>query len=306
MIPGAVRADHPWCLPAFQALDLSPALFPPLVASTSPAGAITAEAATATGLRPGTTVICGGSDQAMAAIGAGLLAPGTLLVSISTGGQLVTPLDAPLPDPSGRGLRTVCHALPRTYLALAGTLGAGLSLRAARGGIRRPRVGGRCPADGPGRPGARRRERAALPPLPGRRTSAAAYLSTSGAFVGLRLDHGRPHLARAVLEGIAFSLRHAMEPLQQAGVQTTTIVLAGGLALSPLMRRIVADVLARPVAPLETAEQSALGAALIAAHQAGFFPTLQAACEAVVRYGDPVLPTPEHTGALRAVVCTVS
>ncbi|HWE61264.1 MAG TPA: FGGY family carbohydrate kinase [Chloroflexota bacterium] len=294
-VPGGMAADHPWCLPALRALDLPAGIFPPLLASAAPAGAITPEAAAATGLRTGTPVLCGGSDQAMAAVGAGLLAPGTLLISISTGGQLVTPLHAPLPDPR-QGLRTLCHALPRTYLALAATLGAGLSLRWLREEVlddRAPdadvRLMDQAATAPPGAGGL-----LFLPYLAGERAPLLDP-ATSGAFIGLRLDHGRPHLARAVLEGIAFSLRHAMEPLEQAGVHPTTIILAGGAAQSPVMRRIMADVLGRPVASLETAEQSALGAALLAAQHAGFFPTLQAACDAVVRYGPPVEPSPRYT-----------
>jgi xylulokinase len=283
---------HPWCLPALQALDLPAGSLPPLFPSAAPAGAITTEAAAATGLHPGTPMLCGGSDQAMAAIGAGLLAPGTLLISISTGGQIVTPIDAPLPDPR-QGLRTLCHALPRTYLALAATLGAGLSLRWLREDVFDDRA-----------PGADERlmYRAAEAPIGAGGLLFLPYLAgeraplldptTGGAFVGLRMDHGRAHLARAALEGIAFSLRHALEPLQEAGVQPAHAILAGGAAQHPLMRRIMADVLDQPMTPLETAEQSALGAALLAARHAGFFPTLQDACDAAVHYGTAVEPDP--------------
>ncbi|MGH2347762.1 MAG: FGGY-family carbohydrate kinase, partial [Chloroflexota bacterium] len=97
-----------------------------------------------------------------------------------------------------------------------------------------------------------------------------------------------------VLEGIAFSLRHALEPLHQAGVRPTTVILAGGLARSPLMRTIMADVLGRTVRPLETAEQSALGAALLAARHAGFFPSLRDVCDAAVRYGPEVNGDPQR------------
>jgi xylulokinase len=288
----SVRADHEWCLPALRALDLPASIFPPLHASAAPAGAITADAAKVTGLAPGTPVICGGSDQAMAAIGAGLLTPGALLISISTGGQLVTPINAPLPNPQ-HGLRTLCHALPGTYLALCATLGAGLSLRWLREEVLDIRD---ADADAqlirlaesvpPGAGGL-----LFLPYLAGER---APLLDpeAGGAFIGLRLEHGRAHLARAVLEGIAYSLRHALEPLQEAGVQPTTVILAGGLAQSPVMRAIMADVLGRTVTPLITAEQSALGAALLAAHQAGFFPTLSDACDAAVRYAPAVSADP--------------
>ncbi len=287
-----IRSDHQWCLPALRALDLPVAIFPPLQASAAPAGAITAEAARATGLAPGTPVICGGSDQTMAAIGAGLLTPGTLLISISTGGQLVTPIAAPLADPQ-HGLRTLCHALPDTYLALCATLGAGLSLRWLREDVLDSRdaeadtqllqLAGSAPAGAGGL--------LFLPYLAGERAPLLDPEAT-GAFIGLRLEHGRAHLARAVLEGIAFSLRHALEPLNEAGARPSTVILAGGLAQSLLMRTITADVLGRTVTPLITAEQSALGAALLAAHHTQFFPTLQAACDAVVRYAPAVHADP--------------
>ncbi|MGH2344250.1 MAG: xylulokinase, partial [Chloroflexota bacterium] len=187
--PDPSRPDHDWCLPALQALDLPVSLFPPLRPSAARAGTITERAARATGLESGISVLCGGSDQAMAAIGAGLLEPGSLLISISTGGQLVTPLSAPLSDPQ-HGLRTLCHALPGTYLALCATLGAGLSLRwlceevldlhGSDADARVMGLAGSAPAGAGGL--------LFLPYLAGERTPLLDPDAT-GAFVGLRLDH---------------------------------------------------------------------------------------------------------------------
>jgi xylulokinase len=306
-IPAIDLRSWQWSADLLHALDLPARLLPPLLPSAAVAGTLTVQAARACGLQPGLPVLCGGSDQAMAAIGSGLVHPGTLLISISTGGQLVTPLAAPLPAPA-HGLRTLCHALPeqpsgaRTYLALAATLGAGLSVRWLR-----KQFG----MDDPAAPDARLLDEAAqappgaggllfLPYLAGERAPLLDP-AASGAFIGLRLDHGRAHLARAVLEGIAFSLRHALEPLQTAGVAVERIVLAGGLAQSTLMRDIVAGVLNQPVVPLETAEQSALGAALLAAAHARFFPSLPDACAAVVRFAPPVLPDPAQAAIYQAL-----
>lgn len=290
--PTGANAGWDWCFPALEALDLSPALLPPLLASAAPAGLITPAAALATGLIEGTPVLCGGSDQAMAAIGAGLLAPGTLLISISTGGQLVTPLARPLARPE-HGLRTLCHAIPGVYLALAATLGAGLSLRWLRetvlddqapgGEARLMDLAATAPAGAGGL--------LFLPYLAGERTPLLDP-DASGALVGLRLDHDRAHLARAVLEGVAFSLRQALEPLRAAGVRTDRILLAGGVARHPLMRAIVAAVLGQPLIPLATGEQSALGAALLAATHLGHFAELQAACDATVALEPAVVPDP--------------
>jgi xylulokinase len=289
--PDTQHADHPWCLPALDALNLPAALFPPLLPSAAQTGIITAQAAAETGLRPGTPVLCGGSDQAMAAIGSDLLEPGSMLVSLSTGGQIVTPLAAPLANPH-QGLRTVCHALPHTYLALTATLGAGLSVRWLQQQVFEERsatgsdVQALAAAAPPGASGL-----LFLPYLAGERAPLLDP-AASGAFIGLRIDHSRAHLARAMLEGIAFSLRHALEPLYAAGVRPERVILAGGLARGAVMRAIMAAVLGRPVVPLETPEQSALGAALLAAHFAGFYPSLPAACAATVRFGSPVVPDP--------------
>jgi xylulokinase len=293
-VPAIDLPRREWSREALAALDLPTSLFPPLRASTAPAGALTEDAARATGLRPGIPVLMGGSDQAMAAIGSGLLHPGALLISISTGGQLVAPLAAPLPDPA-RGLRTLCHAVEGTYLALSATLGAGLSLRWLREAVFEDRDEGSdarlaalAATAPPGAGGL-----IFLPYLAGERAPLLDP-AASGLLLGLRLEHGRAHLARAALEGVAMSLRHALEPLQEAGVHTERVILAGGMARSDLMRRIIAGVLDHPITPLETAEQSALGAALLAAVHAGFYPTLAAACASTVQYSPPVAPDSAH------------
>jgi xylulokinase len=352
-IPAIDLYTGEWCEEALAALDLPVSLMPPVRNSADPAGSITGAAAEQCGLRAGTPVLCGGSDQAMAAIGAGLLHPGSLLISISTGGQLVTPLAAPLGAP-GHGLRTLCHALPTRgapaqgnrkprrapseqaaaeasdttaghrqsaagpggglaagdvagntieaprsddgflggYLALSATLGAGLGVRWWRETVFRDDRDGndarllaeaaRAPAGAGGL--------LFLPYLAGERAPILDP-AASGALIGLRLEHGRPHLARAVLEGIAFSLRHACEPLEEAGVETQRVILSGGLAQSALMRGILSSVLDRPLLPLASVEQSALGAALLAACHAGFFSSLDEACAAAVRYEAPVEPS---------------
>jgi len=114
----------------------------------------------------------------------------------------------------------------------------------------------------------------------------------AGAFLGLTFDHGRPHLVRAVLEGVAFSLREQLDLLRGLGVQPTHAVVAGGGGRSPLWRQILADCLALPLRPLAVAEQSASGAALLAAAALGAFPNLDQAAAAAVRYGPDTEPAP--------------
>jgi len=291
-IPLIDLATGTWSRAVLQILDLPARLVPPLLPSDALAGTVTHQDARETGLPSGLPVFCGGSDQALAALGAGLLEPGTLLLSLSTGGQMVTVLPAPLAG-APSGLRTLCHALPGRYLALAATLGAGLSL-----GWLRTRI----LADGTPTTDADMLALAATAPAGSGGLLFFPYLAgergmlldpeASGAWLGLRLEHGRAHLARAVLEGVAFSLRQAREPLTAAVGSPTRIILAGGLARSSLVRQVLTDVLAHPVEPIRTSEQSALGAALLAALGARLFPDMRAACAVAVAYDPPVEPDP--------------
>ena len=79
-----------------------------------------------------------------------------------------------------------------------------------------------------------------------------------GAFFGLTLRHGQGDLVRAVMEGATFACYDAYGVLAELGVQSQSIILAGGGAKSTLWRQIVADVFGMPVQPLLTSEQSAL------------------------------------------------
>jgi xylulokinase len=129
-----------------------------------------------------------------------------------------------------------------------------------------------------------------LPYLTGERTPHADALAR-GAFVGLTLHHGRPHLTRSVLEGVAFGLRDAFELIRAMGLGLPTEIRAtGGGSTSPLWRQILADVLEMSVVTTSTSEGAAQGAAMLAAVGAGWFPTVEDACRAWVRVGEATEP----------------
>jgi xylulokinase len=108
--------------------------------------------------------------------------------------------------------------------------------------------------------------------------------SARGAFVGLHVSHDRRHLTRAVLEGVAFGLRDGLDQMIDAGMPAPSQVRAsgGGLA-SPVWRQILADVLQAELATVSTTEGAAYGAGLLAAVGAGWYPTVEAATDALVR-----------------------
>ena len=117
-----------------------------------------------------------------------------------------------------------------------------------------------------------------LPYLSGERTPHPDPLAR-GAFVGLTLRHGRGHLTRALLEGVAFGLKDSFSLIQAAGLSDIRQVRAsGGGTKSALWRQILADVLGVELVTVNTTEGAAFGAALLAGVGAGNWADVPAAC----------------------------
>ncbi|HEV8498852.1 MAG TPA: FGGY-family carbohydrate kinase, partial [Gemmatimonadaceae bacterium] len=121
-----------------------------------------------------------------------------------------------------------------------------------------------------------------LPYLQGDRTP-HRDASARGAFVGLSLAHSRAHLTRAVIEGVCFALRDSVSILKELGLSPDHMLLTGGGARSPFVRRLQSEVFGLPVCTVNREEGPAYGAALLAAVGAGAFPDLSAATAATLR-----------------------
>jgi len=128
-----------------------------------------------------------------------------------------------------------------------------------------------------------------LPYLSGERTPHPDPLAR-GAFVGLTLRHGLGHMARAVMEGVAFGLRDSAE-LVRSSVALDEVRVSGGGASSPLWLQIIADTVNLPVRVVGTPEGAAHGAALLAATGGGAFSTVAEASTSAVEVGPPIEPT---------------
>jgi xylulokinase len=124
--------------------------------------------------------------------------------------------------------------------------------------------------------------------------------SARGALVGLTASHTRAHVVRAILEGVAFSLRDTFTLFNELKVPVTSIRLGGGGARSPLWRQIQADVYGHAVELVEAEEGAAYGAALLAGVGAGLWPTVDAACSTTVRIASRVTPQPSDAAKLSA------
>jgi len=122
-----------------------------------------------------------------------------------------------------------------------------------------------------------------LPYLSGERTPYPDPLAR-GAFIGLTLRHGRGHMTRAVLEGVAFGLKDSFTLIQNAGLgEIRQVRASGGGTKGALWRQILASVLEAELVTVNTSEGAAFGAALLAGVGAGNWPDVVSACRAAVK-----------------------
>jgi xylulokinase len=294
-------AHRRWSKEILELIEIDPSLLPDLYESPEVCGQISAAGAEATGLRIGTPVVAGAGDQAAGSTGIGVVSPGAVSATIGTSGVVLAATDAPSLDPGGR-LHTFCHAIPGRWLVMGVTQAAGLSLRWFRDqfGIREHGKvesydGLMCEAS-----------KAATgsdgllwaPYLMGERTP---YLDPTarGMLVGLTASHTRAHVIRAILEGVAFSLRDTFTLFQGIDVPVHKIRLGGGGARSPLWRQIQADVYGQQVETVEAEEGAAYGAAILAGVGVKAWPSVDEACKAVVRVAGSVSPNPNDAETMR-------
>lgn len=290
-----------WATEILDKLEISEKIMPDILPSLSIGGKITPLAASETGLKEGTPVILGGGDQAMGAIGNGAVSPGVAASTIGTGGQLVVCIDRVLFD-SGRRLHLLVHALPRRWLLMGAMLSAGLSLRWLRDQIfPLEKLMGESTGIDPYELLSREAERVTpgadgllfLPYLLGERTPHMDPYAR-GVFFGLKLEHHRGHMIRAVMEGVVFGLRDCWEIFRSLGVEIHRLIASGGGARSRVWRQIQADILGIPLTISESQEHSALGAAILAGVGVNIFPDLETACQNYISYAQETIPLSEN------------
>jgi xylulokinase len=284
-------AARTWSAEVLAALDIDPEWMPATFEGPSVTGALSAGAAAATGLRAGIPVVAGGGDQAANAVGVGVVAPGSVALSLGTSGVVFAATDRPLVEPQGR-VHAFCHAVPGRWHLMSVMLSAAGSLRWFRDTLAPEtafedlvETAAEVPAGSDGL--------WFLPYLTGERSPHPDPLAR-GAFIGLRVDHDRRHLVRAVLEGVAYGLRDGLDLMVDAGMPRPSQVRAsGGGTASPLWRQVLADVLGVELAVTSTTEGAAYGAGLLAAAGAGWFAVVEDAVAAFITASPVAAPGPD-------------
>jgi xylulokinase len=284
-----------WSDKMLELVAMEKSLLPKLYESPEICGQISVAGAAATGLQCGTPVVAGAGDQAAGAVGMGVVSPGTVNATIGTSGVVLAATDGPALDSAGR-VHTFCHAVPGRWMVMGVTQAAGLSLRwfrdqfGARNGHSESYESLTAEAVNapPGCNGL-----LWAPYLMGERTP---YLDPTARamLVGLTASHTRAHVIRAIMEGVAFSLRDTFTIFHEMKVPVKSIRLGGGGARSALWRQIQADTYGHQVETVEAEEGAAYGAAILAGVGAKAWPSVDVACKDVVRIAGSTSPNSKN------------
>jgi xylulokinase len=268
-----------WSPEMLSAARLDHSLFPEILDSTAVVGDLTADAASATGLRAGTRVVMGGGDGPIAAVGAGIVAPDDgAYVSLGTSSWISFASDTPVYDPLMRTM-TFDNVVPGSYVPTA-TMQAGGAALAWVSELLDPHPSSATlsalVADA-STAGASTSGLYFLPYLLGER-SPHWNPDASGAFLGIGRHHGRAAMTRAVLEGVAFNLLTCIHAFRESGAVVDRIDAIGGGAASDVWLQILADVWGVPVRRRSIVEEAnSLGAAVTAAVGLGLVDDFSAA-----------------------------
>jgi len=271
-------------------------LCPPLVGSTDQTGTIQKEVAQETGLTETCKVFAGGADNACGAIGAGILEDGLTMSSTGTSGVILSYEAAGDKDFEGK-VHYFNHGDPNAFYTMGVTLAAGYSLSwfkdtfaqdlsfdelieeandstvGAKGLLFSPYIVG---------------ERTPHPDS-----------AIRASFIGMHANHTRGDFARAVVEGITFSLNESVEIFRSQGKEISKVIAMGGGAKSDLWLQIQADVFNAEVVTLKNEQGPGMGAAMLAAVGSGWYPTLADCAGDFVNFTKSYQPIPENVAKYR-------
>lgn len=291
-----------WSKEVLRKLDVDEEMLARVYESPDITGYLRPEIAEELGLTTDTAVSAGGSDNACAAVGTGVVQEGQAFTTIGTSAVVYTHLDHYTPIPGG-GLHMCCCAVPGCWHTMGGPQSAGLSVEWFKNGFCQDLA---VQAEAEGRSFYDLMNELAekipvgsdkliyLPFLMGERTP-HLQADYRGAFLGLNTVHTKAHMLRAIMEGIVYCLADCNELLRDQGVRVRTMRACGGGSRSPLWRNMMADLYECDVRTLCQEEGPAYGGAILAGAGTGVFSSVLDACSRFVKEKDCTLPVPEET-----------
>jgi xylulokinase len=294
-------ANRVWSDKLLSILQIDRSLLPWMHESHEVTGTVHRQAAEAMGLAEGTPVVGGGGDQAAGAVGNGIVKAGIVSATLGTSGVVFAHADSPTRDPQGR-VHTMCHAVAGKWCVFGCMLSAAGSLQWFRNNLaseemriaRKNKLNAydlltRQAADAPiGGEGL-----FFLPYLTGERCPHPDPLAR-GAWIGLTNRTTRAMMIRALLEGVTYGMRDALEIMRQMGIEVSQVRASGGGATSAFWRQMQADVYGSPLVLTNACEGPAYGVALLAGVGTGVWSDVNEACDATIATTLRVKPNRRH------------
>lgn len=284
-----------WSDEILDALKIDKKLLGKVYESQEVTGHLLPEIAEECGLSTDTAVVAGGSDNACAAVGTGVVEEGKAFVTLGTSSVVFTHFDRYISVPEG-GLHVCCCAVPGCWHSMGGPMSAGLSIEWFKKNfcqdlVQRAKEEGKSfytlltelvdaiPIGS---------ERLIyLPFLMGERTPHMDPLYR-GAFLGLNTVHTQPHMLRAIMEGVVFCLADCNNMLKEQGIEVNSLRVCGGGSKSIVYRKMLAALFECDIHTLGEEGGAAYGAAILAGVGSGIYPSIQEACRKFITEKDTV------------------
>ena len=289
-------ADSDW---KWHSMAIKRYMLPTLAAVGETLGAVTAEAAEATGLPTGVPVIAGAADKACEVLGVGALEADVASVSCGTTATInttrsqyveVVPFMPAYPAALPEHFNTEIQVFRGFWMVswFLEQFGEAERRQAAEQGVPAETLLDELLAQTePGAGGL------VLQPF-WNPVLGETGPEGRGSIIGFRDFHTRAHVYRALIEGLAFALRSGKERIERRTKTTISCIrLSGGGAQSDQVAQIVADVLNLPVERFDDCEASGRGAAIVGAAAMGWYPSITAAGEAMLGETHRIAPDPE-------------
>jgi len=259
-------------------LGITERQLPKVCESTDIVGTLTEEVKTILNIKKNVNVIAGGGDQAIGAIGVGIINDGSCSISLGTSGVVFVASDKFKVDKQSY-LQSYAHANGKYHL-MGVMLNAAGSLKWWSESIFESKNYDlffndliKTPIED---------SLYFLPYLTGER-SPINDPDALGVFFGLALQHRKENMDRAVIEGVTFALKDSFELIKNLGVNIKTLRLTGGGAKSPVWAQMISDIMNVKTETIEIEEGPALGAAIIAMVGNKDYSSIKEACETIIK-----------------------
>ena len=285
-----------WSKKMLNFFNLKTSLLPDIHDPLSVLGPLQERAAQRVGLPSGIPVLVGAGDYPVALLGSGVISPGMGSDVTGTSSIITMIHDRPTIHPEVSNVATVSDAWGSLTLLDAG----GDAVRWARRAFHEDRRSYSEISDAATRSCAGSNKLFFLPYLSGERFG--EHRNSRAQFFGLSAEHSLADLHRAVLEGVAFSVRQQLESLQGGAGRPDRIVAASGGAKSQLWLQIKASMYNTPYLVPEELECGVVGAAIMMADAIGDIDGIESGAKRMVRYGEEIRPNPEWVDTYNAMV----